>query len=89
MKLDSPALEQAFIRGVTHERMLEREDRLRNFAARKDQFGTDQLAQRSIEPVLRQAGNRHQKFIRELSSDNGTDLCDFPDRSQAVEARRQ
>ena len=80
-------LEQRLVCGVLNEGMLERIDRVWEGALPEKQLGSEQLAKRAAQLVLRLIGDRSKKFVRELPADHGADLGDLLGRGQPVEAR--
>jgi hypothetical protein len=81
--------QQAAMRRVLHQRVLETVHRIGRRAALKDQLRGYEPLKSRLQLVLRVAGDGMQQRVRELASDCGTDLRQSPDRLQAVEPRHQ
>jgi hypothetical protein len=80
--------EQALIRSVLHEGMLEAVGHGRWRAAAKHQFGRDQLVQGGRELAVHW-GDGGKQPRAELAPDHRSDLGDFLDRRQAIQAGHQ
>jgi len=69
--------------------MLEAVDGFGRVASPEDQAGSFELRQCGLQPRLRQARNRGQQLVTELSADRSTDLSDLSRGREAVEPRQQ
>jgi hypothetical protein len=84
-----PALEQGFVGGVLHQRVLESVARIGRRARAEQQLRHFELRQCRAQRRLVAAGNRAQQRIGEFTADRGTDLRDLLHRRQPIETRRQ
>jgi hypothetical protein len=90
VQLLAPALEQAGVGGLLHQRVLEHIDRLRRQAAAEDQPRADEPIERQGQPGSVQAGRVGQQLMRKLPADRSSDLRHLPGhRAETVEPRQQ
>ena len=66
--------QQAAMRRVLHQRVLEAVDRVGRQAALKDQLGSDELAESRLQLVLGKAGHRAHQRVGKLAPDRRADL---------------
>ena len=81
--------QQAAVRHVLHQRMLEAVDRIRRHAALEHQLGTNQAQQRGLQSILGKARNRAQQRIGKLASDRRAGLRHQPHRRRPIQPRQQ
>src|SRR5207247_8268604 len=74
MQLLARAAQQAAMRRVLHQRVLESINRVGRRAALEDQLGSDELIESSLQLVVGKAGDTMQQFVGKLPPDRGTDL---------------
>ena len=89
MQLLPGIAQQAAVRRVLHQRVLEAVDRVGRRAALKDQLGSDELGQCGAQFILGKSGDGMQHRIRKLASNRRADLRYLPRRREAVEPRQQ
>jgi hypothetical protein len=81
--LTRPA-QQAAMRRVLHQRVLEAVNRIGRNAAMECQLGGDEAGKRGLQLVLGKTRNRAQHRVGKLASYRRADLCHQPYRRQAV-----
>jgi hypothetical protein len=75
---------------ILHQRVLEGIDCVGVCAALEYQLGGDKPSESGLQFVLAKETDCTQQFIRELASDRGADLRDFPcGCPKSIETRRQ
>ena len=79
VQLLARAAQQAAVRRVLHQRVLEGVDRVGRLAPLEDQLGGDKPAERGLQLVLGKEGYRTQQWIWKLASNRGTNLRYPPD----------
>jgi hypothetical protein len=89
MDLLAPCLEEALIRDLLHERVLEGIGRLRRQAATEHQPSRDKFVQALGKLRLREFGDGGQQVLGKLASYNGADLCHLLCCGQSVETCHQ
>ena len=89
MQGDALGLEQALVRGVADQCVLEEIGRVRRRAAAKDQFGIDQLTHRVGELALRESSERGDGAMVEAAADDRGGLRHLFHRLQPIEPRHQ
>src|SRR5579872_2011067 len=77
-------LQQAFVRGVTHQRVFEDVSGGRRNALAKDELSREQTIKGRCEFRLRHRYDRREQFMIELTPDTGADLSDLLHGSQAI-----
>ena len=85
----APVAQHGVVRGFLHQDVLESVDRIGRLPAPEDQLGGAQLAQRALQLVLGQLGDRGEQLVREFATDHGGDLRDLLDRTEAIQAGGQ
>src|SRR5689334_1491087 len=89
VQLRAPRFQQARIRSVSHQYVLEGVGCVRNFTPAEYEPRSNQSIERLSQLCLRKSGYGIQQFIGEGAADDSTDLCHLSYRRQAVEARYQ
>jgi hypothetical protein len=79
--------QQAAMRRVLYQRVLEAVERLGRRAALEDQLGSDELAESRLQLVFGKAGYRAHKSVGKLASNRRADLRYPPRQHEAVEPR--
>ena len=82
-----PALEQALVGRVLHQRVFETVDGIRRIAAAKHKLRVLKLGERVLQGCLIAPSQRVHQRIGELAPDDGADLADLLHRCQAVQPR--
>jgi len=89
MQLLARPAQQAAMRRVLHQRVLEAIHGIGRRAALEHQFGGDEASEGDVQLVLGETGDSTQQRVGELASDSRADLRHEPHRRQAVEPRHQ
>ncbi len=87
MQLLADASQQATVRRVLYQRVLEAIDCVGRHASLEDQLGGDETSKSRLQLVLGETRYGAQQRVGKLASDRGTDLRHLPDRSQTVKPR--
>jgi hypothetical protein len=85
VQLLASAAQQAAMRSVLHQCVLEAVDRIGRRAALEDQFGSDEASESRFQLVLGKAGDRMQQRVGKLASNCRPYLRHQPHRRQPVE----